>query len=92
MNEFKDLKGKPPEQIPYDSKIPKELLKVEPKKNSFKVRLNLSDLFNMAWAIFSDYALMKLTGSQKAVSLGLRGIAIAIGILIVCVLLATWFL
>ena len=92
MNEFKDLKGKPPTQIPYDSKIPKELKKVGPKSNPFKLNFNFSDIWNIAWAIFSDYALTKLDKTSQTISLSLRAIVIACGIMVVCFFLASWFL
>lgn len=92
MNEFKDLKGKPPEQIPYDSKIPTELEKVEPKKNPFELNLSFSDLWNIAWAIFSDYALSKLNATKQATIMSIRELIITFGIIVVCFLLAVWFL
>lgn len=65
MSEFDNLKGLPPDKLPYKPKpIPNELKEVE-KPVQKKVKLNFSDYWNIVWAIVSDYALKKLNPIQQ---------------------------
>lgn len=92
MNEFKDLKGLPPEKLPYESKpIPTELKEVENKHVSEKTKLVLSDYWNMIFAILSDYALSKLDVTSQNKVLSVRQILAIIGGIIVILLLIYLF-
>ena len=83
MSEFDNLKGLPPDKLPYKPKpIPNELAEVE-KPTQQKIKLNFSDYWNMALAIFFDYALKKLNPTQqKTVSIIQTILALSGGIII----------
>lgn len=83
-NEFKNLKGLPPKEVPYKKKpIPTELREVKKEKNINATKLKLVDYWNIIYAILSDYALSKLTVDSQAKVSSIRTILAVIGGLIV---------
>lgn len=92
MNEFKDLKGLPPEKLSHRPKpIPTKLQEVENNHISKQTKLAISDYWNIIVAILSDYALSKLDVTSQNKVLSVREVLAMIGGLIILFLLIYLF-
>ena len=94
-NDFKDLKGLPPEAVPHDSKpVPNELeYKHIPTRENDGTDLNLSDYWNIIKAIFRNEALAQIEGKSYLyeTALNIRYIGMCLVAVLVAFLLIKLF-